>query len=50
MSEYLGQDYSLFRIAIDSKKRKNDEKYFQEIVIAESRNLIDPKYLKLNCD
>jgi hypothetical protein len=50
MSEYLGQDYSLFRIAIDSKKRKNDEKYFQEIVITESRNLIDPKYLKLNCD
>lgn len=49
MSEHLGQDYSLFRIAIDSKRRKNDEKYFQEIVIIGSRNLIDPQYLELNC-
>ncbi len=49
MSEYLGQYYSLYRIAIDSKRRKNDEMFFQEFVITDSRNLIDPKYLELNC-
>jgi hypothetical protein len=49
MSEYLGQNYSLYRIAIDSKRRKRDEMYFQEFVITGSRNLVDPKYLELNC-
>ena len=49
MSEYLGQNYSLYRIAIDSKRRKKHEMYFHEFVITDSKNLVDPKYLELNC-
>jgi hypothetical protein len=49
MSEYLEQNYSLYRIAIDSKRRKNDEMYFQEFVITGLRNLVDPRYLELHC-
>lgn len=50
MSEHLEKDYSLYRIAIDSKRRKNNEMYFQEVIITEHRKLIDPRYLELNCE
>jgi hypothetical protein len=50
MCEHLVQDYSVYTIAIDSKRRRKDEIYFHETILTGSKNLIDPRYLDLNCN
>lgn len=50
MSEHLETDYTLYRIAIDSKRGKTNPKHFQDVVITQKRELVDPKYLEINCE
>lgn len=50
MSEYLEKDYSVYRIGVDSKRRKTNELYFQDVVITEQRVLVDPRFLEINCE
>ena len=50
MAEYLEKDYELYRVAVDSKRRRKEEDYFDEIRVVSQRVLVDPKYLILNCD
>ena len=49
MAECLEQDFTLYKIAIDSKRREKDQTLFQKIIVTPDRQSVAQNYLIIPC-